>query len=209
MTSRASPRAAPEGAATDRGRRLRAVALATLLACVGARGLLSEVPYAVSTLKTPPPTSEQAPTVRARPANPRGLLRVGLACVLLAAAALWLAAEARAGAIEIRHKWLAALMGAFALWSLASVFGAADRHAAWTAWIEQVALMAACFTAAQMCRRLLGHLYGQGVTGKGRVLDLIDRILPTGQGAIGIFSTQFGGAGNQCRTTDHGDETAP
>ena len=152
MTSRASSRPA-RAAPSDRGRRLRTVALAALLACVGARGLLSEVPYAVSTLKTPPPAEGQAPTIHARPANPSEVLRVGLACMLLAAAALWLAAEARAGAIAIRHRPLAALMGAFALASLASVFGASDRHAAWTAWIEQVSLMAACFTAAQMCRR--------------------------------------------------------
>ena len=136
----------------EAGGRLGAAALAVMLACLAARGLLSEMPWDASVIHAVKDAGGDA-ALHARRPNPSRPIRVVLACALLSSAGLWLLGRARAGSVEIRHRWLGVLMGVFALWSLASSFGAANRRAAWTGWIEQVSLLVGCFTAVQMCRR--------------------------------------------------------
>lgn len=134
-------------------RRVRTVALTVLLACVAARPLLSELFYEIPIVMTPAGTDAGASGIHAKWANPSLLVRVALAGALLTAAALVILADARDGAIEVRRPWLIVLIAAFALLSLLSTLFATDRRSAWTAWVEQVSLMAACLTAARLCRR--------------------------------------------------------
>ena len=134
------------------GDRLGAAALGIILVCLAARPMLSEMPFDMWAVKTVS-DAEGAPALRARAPNPGHLVRVVIACALLSAGGLWALGRARAGAVEIRHRWLGVLIAVFAAWSLISTFRAADQRAAWTSWLEQVSLLVACFTAAQICRR--------------------------------------------------------
>jgi len=135
------------------GRHVRTVALVLLLACVAARPLLSQLHYDVSTILTPAAADGRTSTIHARWTSASHVLRVALAGALLLAAALSVLADARGGAIEVRRLWLAVLMAAFALLSLLSTLFAADQRSAWTAWIEQISLMAACLAVARLCGR--------------------------------------------------------
>jgi len=135
------------------GRHIRTVALTVLLACVAGRPLLPQLSYELQTVLTPAGTDGQTSTVHARWPSPSHFLRVALAGALLLAAALSVLADARDGALVIRRPWLVVLIGAFALLSLLSALAAADSRQAWTAWIEQLSLMAACLAVSRLCRR--------------------------------------------------------
>ena len=149
MTAGASSGRAGQAAPGDR---LAAASLGIMLVCLAARPMLSEMPFDVWSVKSGIVGGGE-PALHARAPNPSHVVRVVIACALLSAGGLWVLARARAGAIEIRHRWLGVLAAVFAAWSLVSTFGAADQRAAWTSWLEQVSLLVACLTAAQICRR--------------------------------------------------------
>ncbi|MCJ7543775.1 MAG: hypothetical protein MUP47_04290, partial [Phycisphaerae bacterium] len=145
----AAAHARPDDAAFPRltGAALQRAAGVLLLCVVVGRAFVAELPFRMPLLDLQPAVQRDAAgPVRAD----RGeLARVSFACLLLADATLWLVGAALAGRLVVRHGRVAALIGVFALLSLASVFVGSDKRSAMDVWVEQLAMMVGCFLAAQ------------------------------------------------------------
>jgi O-antigen ligase len=135
------------------GRLADDAALLLLLACLLARCHLGEVPFRTALAPAVVPVAaEKADLARADVTAVRAeLARMTFAVVVLTAVALWLIGRAVVGRLDVRHPWLAALMLVVAAIGLASALAAADRRSALDAWLEQAAILAAGFLAAQLC----------------------------------------------------------
>jgi len=143
-----------------RGSRVHAAAFVLLLAGVAARCFVAELPFHGSALQFLPDPS--AGGVATRPVsaadNPSAydvdrteLSRVAFAVLLLGAVALWAIGGVTAGRLTVRHGRLAAIAALLAAWSLIAAMAASNRRAALNGWLEQLALLAACFLAIQLC----------------------------------------------------------
>jgi len=132
------------------GRTAETAAFALLLACAASRCFLGEVPFRTSVLKVEAIAGASSAEVDCAGIRAE-LARVTFAVLLPGAVAVWLLGRALRGALQIRHAWLGAFLLAFAGWSLAGALNASDRRSALDAWIEQTALLAAGFLAAQLC----------------------------------------------------------
>ena len=132
------------------GAACKTAALVLLLACVGARALVSEMPYRGSlldpSLLAGEPSRDTLPACQGR----EELSRVTFAVLLPAIGALWLLGCALSGRLVVRHPWLGATIAVFAAWSLIASLGASDKRSALDVWIEQLSLMSACLLAAQL-----------------------------------------------------------
>ena len=127
----------------------RAAAMVALLACAGARVLVSEMPYRGSLLN---PSIGAMDPVGALPAGAgrEELSRVTFAVLLAAIGALWLFGCALSGRLTGRHPWLAGMVAGFVLWSLLTALRSADKRSALDMWVEQVSLMSACLLSVQL-----------------------------------------------------------
>ena len=139
---RASPDDAPWAA------RLESAAFCLLLACLVARCILPETTFRMSTLRLPVAVGLSGP---APPANRGQLAGVTLSVLTLTACALWLLARAVAKRLVVRHSWLAAGIGVFAVLSLCSALAAADQRTALHVWLTHVSLLSGGYLAAQLC----------------------------------------------------------
>ncbi|MGC9453934.1 MAG: O-antigen ligase family protein [Phycisphaerae bacterium] len=139
------------------GAALRNAAFALLLAIMVSRIFLSELPYrtsafpmgAASVVAGETPTARQHADVLL--ADRTELARVTFAVGLLTAVVLWLLAGLADRRLEVRRVYLAWLISAFAILSLASALAAADRRTALDVWLEQVSLLSAGFLTVQLC----------------------------------------------------------
>lgn len=127
---------------------LHILALAVLLACVGARPFLGEMPFRTSLAagQTHAGANEPPP-----PSDRLELARVTFALGLLAATAMWLLGGAIGGGLRIRRAGLAGLIVIFAAFVLASALHASDKRAGLEAALEQISLLTAGFLALQLC----------------------------------------------------------
>ena len=134
------------------GRAGAAAAMGLLLACLCARTFIGEVFFRTSAIKhAHRPAAGGDAAEYERTVERTELARTTFAVLVLAAGAIWLLGRAVAGELKIRYAWLGALILAFAAWSLAAALNASDKRSALDGWIEQVALLAAFFLAAQLC----------------------------------------------------------
>lgn len=136
-----------------RGRVLRNVAMAMLLAMLASRVFLSELPYRTSAFPLSAVTAAElsAEASVTALADRTELARVSFAVGILAAVVLWLLAGLADGKLAVRRAYLAWLISAFAILSLASALAGSDRRTALDCWIEQVSLLSAGFLAVQLC----------------------------------------------------------
>ncbi len=147
-------------ATTSAGRRCRNAALALLLACLAARCTLDELPFGGSALQfLPAAPAATMPAGGLAEVNPLAfqadrteLARLAFASGLLAACGLWLWGSAADRRLAVHDVWLAGLIGLFAVPALVSALTASDARAALNGWLDQVALLAAGWTAMQLCR---------------------------------------------------------
>ena len=130
-------------------RLLEWLALASLLACLGARAFLPETPYRTSSLRLAGALGEGVADVASVANDRMELARATFAEVLLAAMAAWLIARV-VSPRPLRHKALAAAVFAFACLSPMSIFGASDKFGALDSWMEQTSLLAAGLLAAEL-----------------------------------------------------------
>ncbi|HET6427230.1 MAG TPA: O-antigen ligase family protein [Phycisphaerae bacterium] len=157
-----SPVAGPSPVA----RRLEWAALLCILAVLVARCFISEMPFRISELST-------APTPESPYNPPDELLRLIMATALLAAALLWALARAVGPRATIRGPVMALGVIAFAGWSLLSARGAVDARGALTAWLEQVAILAAAVAMLNLA-------------GDGRKWALVVVVLAALAGTMGV-----------------------
>jgi O-antigen ligase/tetratricopeptide (TPR) repeat protein len=140
------------GAATGdskAGAACKTAAMVLLLACVGARVFLSEMPYRGSLLNASLLAGKSAEALPGGPGREE-LSRVTFAILLPAIGALWVLGCALSGRLVVRHPWLAVMVAAFAAWSLVAALRASDKRSAFDVWIEQFSLMSACLLAVQL-----------------------------------------------------------
>jgi len=78
------------------------------------------------------------------------IARVTFAVVIIGIAAVWAVGSAMTEQLVFRAGWLAAMLAAFALWSLISATQAADKRAAANVWVEQTSLLVAGWLAVQI-----------------------------------------------------------
>ena len=116
--------------------RLETAALACILLVVTVRPFAAEMCFRISELSlTGVPEAPYKP--------PEELIRLLLALALLAGTCCWTAALALRPGGRLRGALPAALLAAFAVWSYLSARGAIDARGARTAWLEQLAILAA------------------------------------------------------------------
>jgi len=145
------------------GQRCIAAAFVLLILAVASRCFLPELPFQGSALEmlpgralaragiTGPAPGTALDNAQAYKVDRSELTRMTYAVLLLSAGALWAIGGAVAGRLTIRHRYLAAAIGAFAALSLASALAACNRRAALDSWIEQLSLMVMAFLAIQLC----------------------------------------------------------
>ena len=134
------------------GAGMQSIAFVILLGCMAGRCFVTELPFRISAV--PAGIAQQDPSSDAMlPAitDRSELSRVTFAMLLLGALGLWLIGCAFTGELPVRCGPVALLIALFAACSLLSALRASDWRSAWDVWIEQVALLGACWAAAQMC----------------------------------------------------------
>ncbi|MCK5114716.1 MAG: O-antigen ligase family protein [Phycisphaerae bacterium] len=133
---------------------VRWIALALLLVTLTARVFIGEAPFITNPVaKANFSANPIAPKLAATMGHVDNLefARVFFAVLLLGITAIWIAAGAIEGRLKIRCWFVGAGIIVFGVLSMLSAWAAPNQLAAWTVWLEQFALLAAGFTALQLC----------------------------------------------------------